>query len=427
MLSASFAAPAWAQVGSLGGAAGPTLTPPPVLTNRDDPFTKPGREYSAVPVGIWLAYPTLFFGGVFDDNVSQTTAGQTSSAGARLVPSLLAEANDGIHKTTLYGMADARLYGNGGIRSIDALAARAGVIERFQPMLDMVFNFQGDYTRQRDLFSTFGIDHSVTSLNPTAIGLAPTTSPLAYNQFSGTASVQKAFGSAFVNIGGSVVGIQYDHNDSTSPSPDGVTYTATGRGGFWFTPVLYAYTEAAFDERRFANQIFNSSGYRTVGGIGSDQIGLFRGEVYGGYQSERHDFAPIGNVGGTVFGGRLYYYPVRELTLSAAVDESLGVSLLAANSTGVPGVSTRATTVLLQATYALAREWTASSRLGFIHTDYVDAVRTDDAWTVGATLTYSVWYNFGLTLDYQRVQLTSNAPLAGFTRDVISVGGTYKY
>src|SRR5262249_26537767 len=143
---------------------------------------------------------------------------------------------------------------------------------------------------------------------------------------------------------------------------------------------------------------FNSSGYRTVGGIGTDQIGLFRGEVYGGYQSERHDFAPLGTVNGTVVGGKLYYYPLRELTISAAVDESLGVSFLQA-APGALGSSTRATSALLQATYALAREWAASARFGYIRTDYVDTTRRDDAWMAGGTVTYSIWQNFGLTLD----------------------------
>jgi len=54
-------------------------------------------------------------------------------------------------------------------------------------------------------------------------------------------------------------------------------------------------------------------------------------------------------------------------------------------------------------------------------------VRRDDAWTGGATLSYSVWQNFGLTLDYQHVQLNSNVPLQSFTRDVVSVGGNYRY
>jgi hypothetical protein len=218
-----------------------------------------------------------------------------------------------------------------------------------------------------------------------------------------------------------------------APSPNGTTYTGIGRGGFWFTPYLYAYLEGSVDQRRFADDHFNSNGYRTVGGIGTDQIGLFRGEVYGGYQSERHDFAPLGTVNGGVFGGRVYYYPTRELTISASVDESLGVSLLEMVP-GALGTNTRATSALLQATYALAREWAASARFGYIRTDYVDTIRRDDAWTGGATVTYSVWQNFGLTLDYQHVALTSNVPFQGpfltptaFTRDVVTLGGTYKY
>src|SRR5262249_18182998 len=415
-----------------GGPGGASLTPPPVtVPNRDDPFAKPSRDYSALPIGGWLLYPNIFLGGVYDSNVSQNSLGRTSSWGGRIVPSLLAGATDGIHKTTLYGMADVRAYANGDTALRDTTAARAGIIQRFQPVSDLIFNAQGDYTRQRDLFSTFGIDHSVTTLNPTAVGLSPVSSPVAYNQFSGTASVQKMFDLAFVSFGGSVVDIVYDSGFGLVPgdpvlgipavtgaaSPNGATYTGTTRGGFWFTPFLYAYAEGAVDQRRYSLDQFNSSGYRTVGGIGTDQIGLFRGEVYGGYQSERHDFAPLGTVNGTVVGGKLYYYPLRELTISASVDESLGVSLLQVIP-GARGSSTGATPALRQATYALAREWAASARFGYIQTDYVGTIRRDDAWTAGGTVTYSVWVNFGLTLDYQHVELRSNVPLQGFTRDV---------
>ncbi len=427
---------ALAQVGSFGGPGGTSLTPPPVtVPNRGDPFAKPSRDYSALPIGGWLLYPNIFLGGVYDSNVAQKSTTKTASWGGRIVPSLLAEATDGIHKTTLYGMADVRGYAAGDTAVRDTTAARAGFIQRFQPMADLTFNAQGDYTRQRDLFSTFGIDHSVTTLNPTAVGLSPVSSPVAYNQFSGTASVQKMFDLAFVSFGGSVVDIVYDSGFDLVPgvpavvgaaSPNGATYTGTTRGGFWFTPYLYAYAEGTVDQRRYSLDQFNSSGYRTVGGIGTDQIGLFRGEVYGGYQSERHDFAALGTVNGTVVGGKLYYYPTRELTISASVDESLGVSLLEVLP-GTLGTSTRATSALLQATYALAREWAASARFGYIHTDYVATFRKDDAWTAGGTVTYSVWQNFGLTLDYQHVQLRSNVPLQGLTRDVVTLGGTYRY
>jgi hypothetical protein len=370
----------------------------------------------------------VFLGATYDSNVRQTSANHTSSWGGRLVPSLLAETTDGINKTTLYGMADARFYtDNGGIGTSDTVAARAGAIQRYQPTVDLTFQGQFDYTRQRDLFSTFGVDHSVTTLNPTSIGLAPVVNPLAYNQFSGVGSVQKMFDRAFVSFTGSIVDIRYDTDPLiVAPAPNGTTYTGVARGGFWFTPFLYAFLEGGIDQRNFADDRFNSNGYRTVAGVGTDQIGLFRGEVYGGYQSERHDFMPLGTVNGGVFGGRVYYYPVRELTISASVDETLGVSLLE-TAPGAFGSDTRATSALLQATYALAREWAASARFGYIQTDYVGTGRTDNAWTEGVTVSYSVWQNFGLTFDYQHVQLNSNVPLQSFTRDVATVGGTYKY
>jgi hypothetical protein len=418
---------AFAQVGAFGGPGGPALMAPPVIVTRDDPFVRPGREYGALPVGMWLLYPTVFFGAIYDDNVRQTSVDRKASWGGRLVPSLLAEATDGIHKSTFYGMADIRGYANSDVSNADTLAARTGFIQRYQPMADLVFNAQVDYTRQRDLFSTFGIDHSVTTLNPTAVGLMPVANPLAYNQLSATGSVQKNFDRAFVSFSGSVVDIVYDTNPALlAPSPDGVAYTGVARGGFWFTPFLYAYAEGAVDQRRYTTAEFNSNGYRTVGGLGTDQIGLFRGEVYGGYQSERHEFGPLGTVNGSVLGARVYYYPTRELTIAASVDESIGVSLLEM-APGSVGSSTKATSALVQATYALAREWSASARFGFIHTDFVNTVRRDDAWMAGATVTYSVWRNFGLTFDYQYIQLNSNVPLQGFTRNVVMLGGTYKY
>jgi hypothetical protein len=419
------ASDSWAQVGALGGLTGPSLEAPPVVVQNTDPFARPNRSHGALPVGEWLVYPSVFFGAVYDSNVDQGATGKVSSAGGRLVPSILAENSDGIHKTTFYGMADGRAYTDNSVSS--TVAARTGLIQRYQPLADLTFTAQGDYTRQKDLFSTFGIDHSVTTLNPTGVGLSPTVNPQTYNQYTGLVSVQKVFDRAFVNVSGSVVDIIYDSTPTGTQSPNGVTYTGVGRGGFWFTPFLYAFAEGSADQRRYSTSTFDSNGYRTIGGVGSDQIGLFRGEVYGGYQQERYDSAALGTVNGTVAGGRLYYYPLRELTIAGSVDETLGVSQLQVSPTSPIGTSTRVTTSLVQATYAIAPEWAAAARLGYIHTTYVGTTRLDDAWTGGATITYSVWLNFALTLDYQHIELKSNVPLQSFTRDVVTLGATYTY
>jgi hypothetical protein len=415
-----------AQVGIIGGLDGPSLTAPPVVADHGDPFVRPSREYEALPVGGWLLYPTMFIGGLYDSNPSQAPNNRSASFGGRIVPSLLAEATDGINKSTFYGALDGRAYAADAASAYDTVSARTGFIQRYQPTADWTVNAQADYTRQRDLFSTFGVDNSVNTLNTTSVGLAPTVNPIAYNQYSATASVQKTFGQAFLNFSGSVVDLAYDKTSPGVASADGITTTGGGRGGFWFTPALYAYAEGSIDQRRYSTGEFNSSGYRAVGGVGSDQIGLFKGELFGGYQVEQFDFTPLGSVASTVFGGSVYYFPLPELTLRASVNQSLGVSLLS-QLPGALGTSTKADTALVQATYSLAHEWTMSSRFGYIRTSYTDTPRIDNAWTAGATVTYSVWQNLGITLDYQYVQLASNVPLQSFTRNVVTLGLTYRY
>jgi hypothetical protein len=426
LFAVAFPHAASAQVGILGGIDGPSLTPPPVITDHDDPFVSRTREYQALPVGSWMLYPSLFVGGVYDTNPSQAAGTRTPSFGGRVVPSLLAESNDGISKSTFYGTMDGRAYSADTASASDTISARTGFIQRYQPTVDWVVNAQADYTRQRDIFTTFGVDNSVNTLNTTSVGLAPTANPIAYNQYAAVATVQKTFGQAFLSATGSVVDLAYDSNAPGMPSASGTTYTGVGRGGFWLTPALYAYVEGSLDQRRYATSDFNSSGYRAVGGLGSDQIGLFKGELYGGYQSEQFDFSPLGSVASSVFGGSIYYYPLPELTIRASVNQSLGVSQLA-QLQGLPGTSTKADTAILQATYSLAKEWTASARFGYVRTAYSDVSRIDNAWTAGATLSYSVWQNLGVTLDYQYVQLASTAPLQSFTRNVVTLGLTYKY
>jgi len=417
-----------AQVGTVGGIGGPSIAPPPVATDRPDVFARPGRVEHALIVDDWLIYPSAFGGMLYDSNVNQASVGARSSAGLRLVPSFLADTNNGISKTTLYGTVDGRLYTDQSAGSSDALAVRSGVTETYQPLPDLRFTGQGDYTRQKDLFGTLGVTNGLATLNTTGIGLSPTTNPQSYDQISGSASVQKNFAGAFAILSGSVVDQMYDHSSgAVAPSPSGPTYTGTSRGGIWITPALYGYFEGSLDRRDYSINALSSSGYRTVVGLGTDQIGLLKGEVYGGFQSETYQSSGIGTTNSPSFGGRLTYYPLPELTMNFSADQSLGATLLATTPTSPSGTSTKVTSVLETASYSIAPEWAANERAGYIHTDYTGNVRRDDAWTFGGTLSYTFWQNLALTFDYQHVELSSNVALQSFSRDVVTLGVTYNY
>jgi hypothetical protein len=54
---------------------------------------------------------------------------------------------------------------------------------------------------------------------------------------------------------------------------------------------------------------------------------------------------------------------------------------------GTLGTSTKVDTAIFEASYALAREWNAKGRFGYVRTNYTDIVRTDNAWVAGGTLT----------------------------------------
>lgn len=421
------ATPALAQVGAVGGPGAPSMSPPPVETGRPDVFARPGRAEEALPLGNWLVYPSAFVGGIYDTNVNQSSTNVQSSAGVRLAPSFLAENTGGLTKTTLYGTADGRIYTNSSANNANAVSVVSGVTEEYQPLDDLDITGQANYTRQKDLFNTLGDTHSAQSLNTTGVGLSPTTNPQTYNQYSGSVSVQKNFARAFTTLTGSVVSLMYDTTPGVvAPSPNGNTYTGTLRGGFWLTPALYGYVEGALDSRDQAQSSLSSSGYRTVAGLGTDQIGLVRGEIFGGYQQEDYRSSTIGTTGGAVYGVRGYYYPLPQLTLDLTVDESLGDSLLT-TTPGSVGTSTKVTEALATADYTLSRRWSASGRGGYVHTNYVGATRRDDGWTVGGTVGYNFIRNVALTLDYQHVELSSNVALQSFTRDVVSLGATFKY
>jgi hypothetical protein len=417
---------ALAEVGGFGVPGGQSITPPPVTTGREEAAPSPEAERAGLPVGDWLVFPSAFVGGFYDSNPQQLATGIKPGPGVRLTPSLLAEQTSGAYKTTIYGLVDGLVYIPEQVSNSDTLTAKIGATELYQPLPDWIFNGQLDYTRQKDLFASFGVDRSLVPLNPTGVGLSPTTNPLSYNQLTAAGSVQKNVGDGFVIGNGSVVGLEYSGAPATAPSPNAVFLTGTVRGGYWIEPDLYLYLGGSGNSYQYATSSLSSSGYAITAGLGSDMIGLFKGEAYAGFQAETYNSA-AGTVNSPDFGGRLHYYPVPELTIDGFFDRAFGASLLENISTSQIGAPTIVTTVLGTGTYKLAPEWGASGRAGYINSNYIDTIRRDNAWTVGATISYSIWQNFGLTLDYQYINLNSNVPLQSFTRSVVTLGLTYKY
>jgi hypothetical protein len=393
----------------------------------------------------WMVYPSLYAGAVYDDNFHQSSSGTAQDSGfaARFSPRLVATTSDGgMHATTLYGAGDFRFF------NADTVSADGGITHVYSPLPDLTINSHLRYTRETDLFSSalnfnnnaIGVHGGPSVPSPVVInpfGTTPTVNPIAYNQFSVGAAATKTLDQAFFTLSATAFHIAFDHGDNTlepfHTSHDGTSIWVSGRAGYHIVPWLYGFLETAGIWQRFNNSVFNTNGYRVIGGVGTDAAeSLVRGEVYGGWQfqhQEQRNLTVLGlsqNADSGVFGGRLYYYPTPYWTWVASVDELLGMSTMLAPD--VPqGVPVLTTTAILQTTYGLSQQWSFGARVGYTRADYSGIDRLDNGWMAGASFNYEVWRNLLMTIDYQHSEVTSNTTFNDFSRNVYSAGLTYKY
>jgi hypothetical protein len=379
-------------------------------------------------VGGWQLSPTLFAGAVYNTNVNQTPTNAVSSWGERVTPGFSATLDNGIHKTSVYGVADIQNYANSAANN--TVYANAGFTQTYLPRPDLTFRLSGGFTRAADIFGSSALGTVNTSLptTPSAPVATTTVSPQVnsspYNQFSGAFSVDKSFGRTFVGLTASAVDTRYSSNPASTTSSNGTTYTVTQRTGFNLTPQLYAFVDPSVNWQRYADSTRNQDGYRITGGVGTLNAGIWRGEVYGGYQAEKNDI--VGTYNSPVFGLRIGYSPTRIWDFSASVDENLAAATVP--TTGTTGVASRVTTALGNVVYkGLPQDWTTSARFGLVRTQYVDSSQINNGWLAGATVTYEFWRNLGITLMYQYMSVDSNVAGQSFNQQMVSLGASYKY
>ncbi len=396
------------------------LSPKPISTYN--PLLKPNRDYTGEPVGDWMLYPNFIAGAVFDTDPVQSPAAIHPEVGTRLRPSVVAVRDDGAQKTTVFSNVDARIYPD--LPSADAVDGQAGVAHVWEAQRDLTFKAQGEFDRRTYLTNGGQL------LAPNgAVGTL--VSPQVSEQFKGSAAFERDFNHLFVGMSASVARTLYEELETTSGTfsqsyRDSTVTTVAGRGGYWFSPAGYVFVEGVGNIRDFSDSSYNSHGYRAIAGLGSNRIGLFRGEVYAGYQQQIFDTPAYGSSSSPVFGGKIYWYPTRALTLSAILDETYSDSS-DPTPTNPNGYAAEITSFRLNAYYQIARRWSVSWRGGFDHSVYVGSVRVDQSWVTGASFNYEINRNVSLVCDYTYTRVNSNAFESSYTRHMVNLGAAYRY
>jgi hypothetical protein len=385
---------------------------------RTDP--RPQSAEGAFQLWDWLLYGGLGWGFACDNNANSSPTNPQRACGPRFTPSIVAEHNTGIQRTFLYGVGDIRYYPS--LSRVDLVNTTAGVVHIWEIQRDLIFRIQAQGLRNE------GYSGAANFLNPNLFQ----TTPLKYTQGYGSTSLQKEFGLFFTAIGGSITGTAYDNiqdnlgNTIDEQFQNGTVSTLNGRVGYHLSPIIYTYVEPILNWQRYSSSNLNSEGYRLVAGIGSDRIGLFSGEVYGGYATQRFEDPTVGSDTTPVFGGHLSWYPTRFLTFTFTADQSFGTSNFLPNGLTpgapglVPGAVTDTATARLDGTWDITRRLSFTASVGDQRQDYLNSSRRDDLLAFAAGLTFKIRPGLGVGVNYTHQNLDSNFPGASFTQDFIS-------
>lgn len=396
------------------------LSPKPHAAHN--PLLKRSRNYRGVPVGSWMLYPSLFAGALLDGNLVWSTRNPVRAAGLRINPSIVAERDAGIHRTIAHAEVDARLFPS--LSYGQATGASVGLAHVWDVRRDLTI--KGNVLYERKTMHIAG-----GAVATPGGGFALLASPLASDNFSASVAAQKSFGRLFVGLSFDATRTMFgDLRTSggvfSQSYRDGLTTRATARGGMWLTPMLYGFGEASGNIRDIADSSLTSRGYRVTGGLGSDRISLFRGEVFAGAHRQTYQRSALTEATAPVFGGKIYWYPTRALTVRASFDQRFTDSSMP-TPTNPNGYPARVTSALLHVHYHLARDWSAIWRAGFDRSVYLGVIRRDNGWHTGATFTYDIYRNMTASLDYEFQSVNSNAANASFTRNAVALGVRYRY
>ena len=498
--------------GSLGGLASPGVGPEAAGVSVY--AGNAPRADQGLAIGPWLVYPSFFLGYTFNDNVFATHNNRVGLSGLQVSPSLEAGMDNGLWKSNLSFGASASFYpGTGGqTRSDYALATSVNdapptnatghfsFSETWTPKADWAVIGSGNFIRSQGLFGAssptngFGLGTpgvTASAFNPSYIpSIGTFSSQQQYtNMYGGQLSVQKTINER-TSLSGSIYaqGVSYDSAPSVtgyqggipnkvagSSGPSGMSYGSTVRGSFYATPQIYVFAQPGVSFNRYNSYIENSNGWQANVGVGSHLVGLFQGEIFGGWQEQTSVYGYFKPQSAPSFGANIQYFPTPRLTLSVNFSQILGAAQSSgAGSFQAPSANAAAGVALTQQAYlsanyelnsymslnvrggwgqtqyngaagnggfgsylgsGLARPGIAG--LGFAGLGFAGSGYTNQIWSAGASLSYNFWRNTAINLGYtftesgrsgqSALSLTNSNLQLGYTQNVFSAGIRYSY
>ncbi len=389
-----------------------------VERSKADPFAKGEEKKFGVVAGEWVILPELTVGTLYNDNVYASRTNTKGSWGGVIRPGVNLKRTTGIHNTTISLVGEANALPN--VKGADTFSGAANLTHAYEIDRGLNIIYQGGVSRSQDQVSAVSATGAGGGANSVFV------EPVSYVTYSSSLAVNKNFSQAFVSAGADVSDALYDNARTTSgatlsqSSRDLLQYSTHARAGFRFLSDGYAFVEPKVTQYDFGTGV-PATGYTVIGGVGTDRLSLFRGEVFGGYQVVNRGSGAIGNrdLSGVTFGGRVSWTPTRDLIASVTADQSITPSTVLSGSVGT---LTKSDTVTAVATYNYSTKIDLSTNAAYSAVKYSGSARNDKISRFGFNSTYYLTDSVGVRFEYNFSKINSNQPVFDYNKNVAILG-----
>ena len=401
---------AMALTGISASQASDLFDPSPIAKAPTGVADRKRRDYDpfGFRMGSFIFYPTVLSSVGYDDNIFATRTNKTSDVVFHIIPSITAAGNFGKTSTSAYLTADGRI------------STRSSSLSAISPSAGWGFNTE----IQRDLTVQGRVDYGYKLEDPSITnelaGAGTVRDLVRYHDLSSSLSVNKSFDSFYLSAGAAVQLLRYEDATDVLGLPvreslrDANLSNFVLRGGYEVMPGVKLFAEPSYNFRHYRASLFDSEGWRMVGGASMEFGRLVTGEVFAGYQ--RQDYENFNSISGFTAGGNVRWYPTELLTVSLRGDRTIQDSGLVVG--GANGRAAIVTSLSLQADYELLRNFILSPRIGYQHSDYRDGTgRRINLYTTGMTATYLFNRLMTGSLDYKFSKNDSNFLLNRYVRN----------
>lgn len=358
----------------------------------------PWQLYPASPgltYGNFTVYPQVTGAGFYDDNVFATHSNRKASWGGLVRPELGVFTAGDNYAVQALGAVENRWYTD--FSSENQLNAATALAATVMPDPDTQIIAKGGYVRAHEARGTG--ESTFTGFDR----------PIGYDDYSASVALNKRFNRWWTSVGVANDWLHYDtptFQGVAVPQTyrDGTVGVVSGRVGYVVAPLTSVFAELSGNQRDFQVGVFDSKGYRIVGGVLLEPGpgARLKGEVYAGYMNQNYSGVTFEDVSTFTYGGALAWAIAPRWT---AVATGSRVALESGLNNGVSVIESTAGARL---DYQLLPNVIVGAGASYLQDQYLLAARTDWSWSPLASVKYLVTPNLTLGFDYRNVSFDSN-------------------